>query len=69
MYQEAYPFSILPPLRQRIAVYPERLRVRLVQEGLGAASFDLYAAAKSAEAVDPYLTSACLTRAINRLVH
>jgi predicted nucleotidyltransferase len=63
------PGAILPPLKQRIAIYPERLRVRLVQESLGAASFDLYAAAKSAEVVDSYLTNACLLRAVNRLVH
>jgi hypothetical protein len=63
------PAALLGPLEQRIAVYPERLRVRLVQDSLGSASFDLYAAAKSAEACEPYLTSACLTRALNRLVH
>ena len=62
------PAGIVPALKERIAVYPELLRRRLVPESLGAASGDLYAAAKSAELADAYLTAACITRAINRLV-
>jgi predicted nucleotidyltransferase len=63
------PGSVLPGLQRRIAEYPEALRVRLVQDSLGAARFDLYAAEKAAVAADPYLTCACLTRSLDRIVH
>lgn len=63
------PGSVLPVLQSRIADYPEPLRLRLVQDSLGAARFDLYAAENSASLADPYLTGACLARSLDRIVH
>jgi predicted nucleotidyltransferase len=60
---------ILPALQQRVAVYPEALRRRLLQNSLGSATFDLYSASKAAEAEDAYLTNACCIRILNHLVH
>jgi predicted nucleotidyltransferase len=63
------PEGVLPGLQQRVAEYPEALRLRLVQDSLGGARFDLYTAEKSALVGDPYLTCACLTRSLDRIVH
>ncbi|MBX7259106.1 MAG: nucleotidyltransferase domain-containing protein [Candidatus Hydrogenedentes bacterium] len=63
------PESILPRLKQRVAVYPEPLRQSVVRNYLWAAEFALGAfARKYATRGDSYGTASCLTRAINYMV-
>jgi hypothetical protein len=62
------PGEILPALQRSVAQYPDPLRIRLVQDSLGAARGDLYTAEVSAQLADPYLTGACLIRGLDRIV-
>lgn len=56
-------------LKRAVATYPEALRRSLVRDGLGSARFDMYATRSAAESANAYLTAACATRIVNRLVH
>ena len=63
------PEGRLDALKRRVAVYPEALRRRMVQDYLFMAEFTLTAfAPKVASRSDTYGTAACLTRAVNELV-
>lgn len=63
------PEARLDALKRRVAVYPEALRRRVVQDYLFMAEFTITAfAPKFAARSDTYGTAACLTRAVNELV-
>ena len=63
------PEGRLDALKRRVAVYPEALRRRMVQDYLFMAEFTVTAfARKFAARSDAYGTAACLTRAVNELV-
>lgn len=62
------PEGVLPALHRSIAQYPDPLRIRLVQDSLGAVRGDLHTAEVAAQLADPYLTGACLTRGLDRIV-
>ncbi|MGC4120036.1 MAG: nucleotidyltransferase domain-containing protein [Myxococcales bacterium] len=64
------PQGRLEPLKRRVARYPEALRQAVVKDYLWAAEFGLAAfARKFASRGDPFGTAACLTRAVNQLIH
>ena len=63
------PEGRLDVLKRQVAVYPEALRRRVVQDYLFMAEFTLTAfAPKFAARSDTYGTAACLSRAVNELV-
>lgn len=63
------PEARLDPLKQRVAKYPEALRMAVVRDYLWAAEFGLAAFAhKFAARADVYGTASCLTRAVNQLI-
>jgi hypothetical protein len=62
--------SQLDMLKRRVAQYPDALRRAVVQDCLWQAEFCLAAfAGKFAARSDAYGTAACLTRALNQIVH
>jgi hypothetical protein len=62
--------SQLDLLKRRVAVYPDALRRAVVQDYLWQAEFGLAAfAGKFAARCDAYGTAACLTRAVNQMLH
>ena len=63
------PKDFLPRLKERVAAYPEALRVAIVRDCLWSVEFGLQAfAPKFALAGDVYGTAGCLARFANRLV-
>ena len=63
------PQGWLDVLKQRVAIYPEALRLAVVQDYLWQAEFGLAVfARKFAARADVYGTAACLTRVANQLV-
>lgn len=59
----------LEPLLRRVAIYPEALRSRVVQDYLWAAKFELHGwVAKASVQAEAYAVAACLTRAVNQLI-
>jgi predicted nucleotidyltransferase len=62
--------SQLDLLKRRVAEYPDALRRAVVQDYLWQAEFGLAAfARKFAARSDAYGTAACLTRAVNQIIH
>jgi hypothetical protein len=62
--------SRLDLLKRRVGHYPDALRRAIVQDYLWQAEFGLAAfAGKFAARSDAYGTAACLTRAVNQLIH
>jgi hypothetical protein len=62
------PQGELARLKALVAIYPEGLRARLIQDFLWHAQFTLFHARKHARRGDVYNTTGCLTRAAHALV-
>jgi hypothetical protein len=63
------PESVVPPLKEKIAVYPERQKRRQVSGWLWGAGFTLQGAKYAPERGEAYLTAGYLTRAATELIH
>ena len=62
------PGDILPPLKAKVAMYPQALKRTIIQGNLQQAAFALEVAQKAAKRGDVYFTAGCVTRVMSILV-
>jgi predicted nucleotidyltransferase len=62
------PTGIIDNLKERVKVYPQKLKASIVQQSLWAAEFAIWQGEGFAEKQDAYNALGCLTRAVNRIV-
>jgi len=63
------PFGEIARLKEMVAVYPDALRDRIIQDALWGAEFSLWAGRNAAAGPDIYIAAGCMTRAAQFLVH